>query len=346
MSDRPRAAVIGGGIAGIAASLNLAQRGIGVILIEREAQLGGNASTVCCKAVGGVCQHCGGCLFRDHLRALERAEGVSVFLQTHVERVERREGRLALLCERAQGEALSFEVPAVILATGFDHISPLAKGPYGYGLLPHVITGRDLEALLQGRGRTACNELPLGKVAFIQCVGSRDEHNGRGYCSQVCCRYALRLARVLQESRPEAEIAFFKMDLQTSGRDMAETWAAARGAFRIVAGMPALLERGAEGKVAFRYEEVLTGRQIRESFDLVVLATGIQPRADAALLAEQFGLNQDPSGFFATAPDGVSTLVPGVFAAGCCQAPRSIAESIAHAHQAAQACVLYLGGRA
>ncbi|MBC7255398.1 MAG: FAD-dependent oxidoreductase [Chloroflexi bacterium] len=346
MSDRPRVAVIGGGTAGIAAALNLAQRGIGVILIEREAQLGGNASTVCCKAVEGACQHCGGCLFRDHLRALQNTEGIHTFLETRIERVERREGRFLLHGQQAQAKPLSFEAHAVILATGFDPISPLGKGPYGYGLLPHVITGRDLEVLLQARGRKACDDLPLNRVAFIQCVGSRDEHNSRGYCSQVCCRYALRLARVLKEHSPKAEITFFKMDLQTSGRDMAATWAAAKGAFRVIAGLPAILEGTAEGAISFRYEEVLTSRQIREAFDLVVLATGIQPRADAAEVAEQFGLNQDPSGFFATARDGTSTLTPGVFVAGCCQAPRSITESIAHAQEAAQACMRYLQGGA
>lgn len=345
MSDRPCVAVIGGGVAGIAASLNLAQRGIGVILIEREAQLGGNALTVCCKAVEGRCQHCGACLFRDHLRTLRGALNISPHLQTTVEHVERRDGQFALFCRKAEGETLTFQVEAILLATGFDPISPLSKGPYGYGTLPHVITGDDLERLLQARGRAACDDLPLRRVAFIQCVGSRDEHNGRGYCSQVCCRYALRLARVFRERHPQAEITFFKMDLQTSGRDMAETWAKAQGAFRIVAGIPAILEGGAGDEITFRYEEVLTGRQLRESFDLIVLATGIQPRTDAAQVAGQFGINQDPYGFFATTVDGVSTLVPGIFVAGCCQAPRSIAESIAHAREAAQACTHYIRKR-
>lgn len=345
MSSWPRAAIIGGGIAGIAAALNLAHRGVSVILIEREAQLGGNALTVCCKAVEGVCQHCGGCLFRDYLRAVREAPRLAIHLETSVERVERHGDHFSLFCRSARGALLTLQVDAVLLATGFDPISPRGKGPYGYGALPHVMTGHDLERLLQGRGRAACTDLPVGKVAFIQCVGSRDEHNGRGYCSQVCCRYALRLARVFREHHPGADIAFFKMDLQTSGRDMVETWAGAKGTFRVVAGIPAVLERGANGQIAFRYEEVLTGRQVRESFDLIILATGIQPRADAHRVAEQFGLNQDAAGFFAVGPDGVSTLVPGVFVAGCCQAPRSIAESIAHAHEAAQACVRYLRGR-
>ena len=79
-----------------------------------------------------------------------------------------------------------------------------------------------------------------------------------------------------------------------------------------------------------------------EAYDLIVLSTGMQPRADAAEVARQFGLNRDSYGFFATESDGTSTIAPGIFVTGCCQAPRSMAESVAHAQRTAQACYRYL----
>ena len=234
------------------------------------------------------------------------------------------------------------------MATGFDHVDARAKGPYGHGLLPQVLSGEEVERRLQERGQAALDGLNLQRVAFIQCVGSRDEHAGRGYCSQVCCRYGLRLARLLRSRHPQAEITIFKMDIQACGRDFQEAWQALPNeGIRLVAGLPAVLRRSPDepGRVAFLYDDTLQGKVDEGAFDLVVLATGIQPRRDAAAVAEMFGIDQDAYGFFAAAPDEATTLAPGVFVAGCCQAPRAVAESIAHAQRAAQACYDYLQER-
>ncbi|NLG28042.1 MAG: FAD-dependent oxidoreductase, partial [Chloroflexi bacterium] len=178
-----------------------------------------------------------------------------------------------------------------------------------------------------------------------QCVGSRDEQAGRGYCSQVCCRYALRLARLLRKRIPDVQITIHKMDLQVSGRDICATWDAARKeGLRVIAGLPAVIRRSTDtpGAVTFLYDDILAAKITQDTYDLVILSTGIQPRADAAHWADAFGIERDAYGFFATAPDGATTLAPGVFVAGCCGAPRSIAESVAHAQQAAEACHTYL----
>lgn len=343
--QRPRhVLVLGGGVAGLSAAQSLAEGGETVTLVEREARIGGRAATVCCKAVNGACQQCGACLASDLVRGAPEQAGLAILTSTTLRALSRTPSGYLATLQSPQGER-SLACDALIVATGFDHVDARGKGPYGYGVVPAVVTGEEMERRLQAEGHTAYDQPAPQRIAFIQCVGSRDEHAGRGYCSQVCCRYALRLARVLHARHPQAEITMFKMDVQHTGRDVAATWQAARDeGVRLVAGLPAVIRRSAAdgARACFQYDDILAGEVARGDFDLVVLATGIQPRADAAEVAETLGINRDRYGFYATAPDGASTLSEGVFVAGSCGAPRSIAESIAHARAAAEACRRYL----
>jgi heterodisulfide reductase subunit A len=355
---------MGGGISGITVAINLALRGVAVTLIEREAALGGNARTVCCKAINGVCQLCGGCLLRDRIALVQALPGVQVVTGATVSRVrgpgagaQQAGAQQAAPLQVVLDSGVELSAQAVVLATGFDHVDARTKGPYGYGILPAVTTGEEMERRLSAEGQWAYDGKGIKRVAFIQCVGSRDEQAGRGYCSQVCCRYALRLARLLKQRIPDVQITVHKMDLQTSGRDICPTWDAARKeGLRVIAGLPAVIRRaqdnpnalgnpaapGSPAPVTFLYDDILAAKVAQETYDLVVLATGIQPRADAAQVADLFAVERDRYGFFATRADETTTLTPGVFVAGCCAAPRSMAESVAHANQAAEACYAYL----
>jgi len=336
--------VMGGGVAGLSSATNLAARGVRVTLIERESALGGNATTVCCKAVNGKCQLCGACLLADALDGLRRRPEITVLLDNEVREVVRKDGVLAVTVSSPQGTH-TLAADSVIVATGFDHVDAHTKGPYGYGILSNVITGEEMERRLTVEGQSAYDAVDLEKVAFIQCVGSRDEHVGRGYCSQVCCRYALRLARLLKSRHPDSDITIFKMDLQSSGRDSAEAYRAAmEEGVHLIAGIPAVVRRSAENprRAAFLYDDILAGEISQDEFDLIVLSVGMQPRHDAADIAEMVRINQDSYGFFATREDGASTIAEGIYVAGCCAAPRSIAETVAHAGTVAEACYRYL----
>ena len=348
MLERPRVVVVGGGIAGLEAAANLAERGVSVTLIERGSRLGGNGLSVCCKAIEGVCQLCGGCLLAERLAQVRHLSGVQVLLDTTVARYDRGNGGFSLSLSGAGVPEGPLAADAVILATGFDHVDARNKGPYGYGILPMVTTGEEMERRLRLEGQGAYDGLGAARVAFIQCVGSRDEHMGRGYCSQVCCRYAVRLARLLIARNPGLQVSVFKMDIQSGGRDFMASWrAAAADGVRFVAGLPAVVRRSVDspGAASFVYDDILAGRVVEETFDLIVLSTGMQPRRDAPEVAEAVGINLDRFGFFAAADDETSTLVPGVFVAGSCQAPRSLAESAAHARCAAEACYRYVAER-
>ena len=347
MHRSPRVIVVGGGIAGLTAALNISQRGAHVSLVEREAVLGGRALNVCCKAIDGVCQSCGGCLLADRLAAVTSSDRIDVHTLTSITHLQRENAGFALQCSGSYDQDI--QADAIILATGFDHIDAHTKGPYGFGIVPAVTTGEEMERRFKEQGQATYDDIGLHKVAFIQCVGSRDEHVGRGYSSFIVFRYALRLARVLKSRLPDLEITIFKMDIQTAGRDFATTWQAVEmEGIRIVAGLPAVIRRSPENprQAAFIYSDVLTGELSHEAYDLVVLSTGIQPRRDAEDVAALYGINRGPYGFFAARDDDTSTLAPGIFVAGCCQAPRAMAESVAHAQQAAEACARYLQEKA
>lgn len=335
--------VLGGGISGVTVAQSLAQRDVAVHLVERASRLGGNALRVCCKAIEGECQLCGGCLVGDALQEIADTPKVEIETNATVTRVERRDGGFVYATDGGEQRRYA---DAVVVATGFQDVDARTKGPYGWGHYDMVVTGREMEEALLTQGRDAWDGWLDRGVAFIQCVGSRDEHAGRGYCSQVCCRYAMRLARYLRWRQPDVAITVFKMDMQRAGRDTLTVWQEVRDSIRFVSGLPAVIRRAADDPTLaeFLIDDTTGGETRRETFGLVVLANGIAPQPDARAVAGLFGMTRDSYGFMATGDDEVSTLAPGVFVAGCCQAPRSIAASVFHAEQAAEACASFLRG--
>jgi heterodisulfide reductase subunit A2 len=341
--DNPRVLVIGGGISGITAALNLAQRGVVIDLVERESRLGGNALTVCCKAINGQCQYCGACLVADRLQAIRGYRGITVHSSCSIENLNV-ETNVFTYHLNPSLQAEPDIAQAIIVATGFDHVDAHTQGPYGYGILPMVVSGEEMERRLKSEGQTLFDTHQPREVAFIQCVGSRDEHAGRGWCSQVCCRYGVRLARLLKAHSPQTNITIFKIDIQTTGRDSIAFQQAQDEGVHFVAGLPAVVRRSEinPGKVSLFFDDILGGQVRQQEFDLVVLATGIEPRHDAPSWAQSLEINTNRFGFFASTGDGTTTIKPGIFLAGCCQSPRSISESIAHAALAAETCYRYI----
>ncbi|MFH2127816.1 MAG: FAD-dependent oxidoreductase, partial [Pseudomonadota bacterium] len=153
-----------------------------------------------------------------------------------------------------QGERQTLDFAAVVLATGFTPYDPTPASRLGYGLFPDVITAMELEEILRTQGRAVrpSDGETAGKVAFVQCVGSRDV-NGNNYCSRVCCGYALRLGRALA-ARQQAEVAVFYMDLQSFGHAVDEFLEAAASELRLVRSMPYDIHQPTEGSVMLDYQ--------------------------------------------------------------------------------------------
>jgi len=249
-------------------------------------------------------------------------------------------------------ETLEFHVGAIVLATGFDPFDPKRKPEFGYGLYPNVLHGLELERLCSASGPTKGEILIQGKkpkeVIFIHCVGSRDKTMDNEYCSRVCCMYTAKQAHLLRDKVPEARITVLYMDVRAFGKGFEEFYERVQKE-RVIyrRGNPSEVYRR-NGKLVVRGEDTLLGEPFELEADLVVLASGLVPRKEEAILKNMLGLETSSDKFYAEAPglDPIMTKVEGIFFAGCCQGPKDIPDTVAQASGAASlACVLLAKGR-
>jgi len=259
----------------------------------------------------------------------------------------RSKGEDCNLCrERCPTNAIDFKrkskrqelsVSTIIVATGFEAFDAREVGSLGYSRYPNVLTGLDLERVFNREGslKLPSNGKEPQKIAFIQCVGSRNEEHC--YCSQVCCKYAMRFARLIKYQSPNAEVTIFYIDLQTAGKGFAEFYEECKESIRFIRGVPVEILEAHSGELEVKFENILEGKVNRETFDLVALSVGMVPKKDSWDLARILGVNLGDEGFFDSKPlDSTETNVEGIFLAGACQGPKDIPSSIAHGMAAAK----------
>ncbi|MDY6988087.1 MAG: FAD-dependent oxidoreductase [Thermodesulfobacteriota bacterium] len=242
---------------------------------------------------------------------------------------------------------VSGETDAIIVASGFQAFDAKARPRYGYGINRNVITALELERMLRDKAavlRPSDNQAPK-TIAFIQCVGSRDHQLHHGFCSQVCCGYAMRMAEAISHRDPEVKVSIFYMDMQNCGKNFSAFYERCKEHVRFVRFMPGDIFQGEGDQLILCYATEKDGRPVKEPFDLVVLSVGIMPGASNVRLADMLQLDLDEHGFFAfTEPmDKTTTKQEGIFLAGTAQGPKDIADSMGQAGQAAQRAAQYLG---
>jgi heterodisulfide reductase subunit A len=257
-------------------------------------------------------------------------------------------------CERGaidfemKEEWVDLQVAAVIVATGFDPFDPHIKPELGYDY-PNVITALEFERLASASGPTAGKITLNGKepkdVVFIQCVGSRDQTVGNEYCSRVCCMYTAKQAHLVEERLPQANVTVFYMDVRAFGKGFEEFYDRVKreGVMYRRGSVSEIYKRG--DRVVVRAEDTLLGEPLEMEADLVVLATGVVPRADVEDVAELLNLERSPDGFFAEAHPKmrpVDTARDGIYLAGCCQGPKDIPDTVAQAKAAASSAIVIL----
>jgi heterodisulfide reductase subunit A len=240
-------------------------------------------------------------------------------------------------------EVLELEVGAIVLATGFAMWNPEQIPEYAYGKSPNIITGLEFERLISSSGPTHGEILTAeGKkpqrAAFIHCVGSRDER-AHSYCSRFCCMYALKQAHQLHD-KTGAEVYDFYMDMRTFGKAYEEFYGRIRTeGIHFIQGRPSQITVDPEtGKLYVEAEDILLGQSVVIAVDMVILASAIEPHADAHKMGALFGVGRTPDGWFAEAHpklQPVETATAGVFLAGCAQGPRDVPDTVAHAGAAA-----------
>ncbi len=326
-----RVLIIGGGIAGMRSALRLAEAGLHPIVLERDAELGGkvrnwHALFPDFTAAAGIV---------DTLRGEIARRGIEVLTGCTVVRFDARHAELA--------DGRRIEGDAAILASGFTLFDARIKEEYGYGLYPQVCTSADIERMLNEGSLPAAPR----RIAFLHCVGSRDEKVCQKHCSRVCCITGVKQAMELKQRYPEADIFNFYMDIRMFGPGYEELYREAQlhSNIHFIRGRISEAAPTFDGRLQIKAEDTLTGRPLRMSVDLLVLLVGMRANADNAALAASAGLRLAPSGFVAPNDPflgNVRTPAEGVFLAGTVSAPKTIGETLNEAVAAADAACAYL----
>ncbi len=246
-------------------------------------------------------------------------------------------------------ELVELNVGAIVTATGFDPFNAVLKPELGYGIYPNVITSLQFERLSSASGPTAGKILLNGKepkeVAFVQCVGSRDETTGNLYCSRVCCMITAKHAHLVKDKVHDAKVTVFYADIRAFGKGFEEFYDRVReeGVNYRRGYVSEIFKQG--DKLILRSEDTLLGQPIETTADLVVLSVGLVPRPETDVVARLLGLTTSSDGFLAEAHPKmrpVDTSVDGVYIAGCVQGPKDIPDTVAHAKAAASATIVKL----
>jgi heterodisulfide reductase subunit A-like polyferredoxin len=250
-------------------------------------------------------------------------------------------------------QTLDLEVGSVILAPGFVPFDPSRYETYNYAHHPNVLTSMEFERILSASGptmghlvRPSDNREPR-KIAWLQCVGSRDINRAdHGYCSSVCCMYAIKEAVISKEhAKEDLDCAIFFMDMRTHGKDFERYYDSARekhGVRFIRSRVHTIDPLSDTGDLVLKYAHE-NGELIEERFDMVVLSVGMETSKETLELAENLGLTLTEGRFCATHPfSPVSTSKEGVYVCGVFQGPKDIPQSVTEASAAACAAAVDL----
>ncbi|MBM3313918.1 4Fe-4S ferredoxin, partial [candidate division WOR-3 bacterium] len=245
----------------------------------------------------------------------------------------------------ARPEHRKLEVGAIILANGAEKYDPRLKYEFGFGKYPNVVTSIQFERILAASGpfgghleRPGDGKAPR-RVAWVQCVGSRDDEAGNTYCSSVCCMYGIKEAVIAKEHAPDTEPTIFYMDIRAHGKDFDRYYERAQKehGIRFVRSRVAKVEeKPGTGNLMLYYASEGNGGMKAEEFDMVVLSVGFSPSQSAPFLADKFGIRLNRHRFFQTARFcPTETTRPGVFVCGVAAAPKDIPETVIQASAAA-----------
>jgi len=250
-------------------------------------------------------------------------------------------------------ERAELKVGSVILAPGFEQFDPRLKGEYGYGRMKNVITSLEFERILSASGpyqghvlRPSDQKAP-GRVAWIQCVGSRDVTCDRDYCSSVCCMYATKEAIMAVDHVPGLKATIFYNDLRAFGKGFEAYCESAKKNYGVqfmrgIASTVKEIPKNHNVRIKYVLDD---GTVQEEEFDLVVLSVGLNPSESTRVLAERMGVALNRFGFCSSGeftPNETSR--PGIYVAGAFEAPMDIPETVMGASSAAALSAGLLSG--
>jgi heterodisulfide reductase subunit A len=347
-----RALVIGGGIAGLQAALDVAETGYPVVLVEKESHLGGHM-----RELSGTYLNfdTASDLLASKIEAVTQHPNIQVITEAEVEEVAGCVGNFNVKIRKfidsefvnssESANLRVYDVGAIVVATGYDLYPKEKLGEYGGGQYPDVIDGMQFEQMLAPDGptqgqirRPSDGEVPQ-EVVWVQCAGSRDPELHMPYCSKICCMYVAKQTIMYKRQVPEGQAYVFYIDIRSAGKGYEEFVQQAMEQYDVLylRGKVSKVFRE-DGRVVVWGADTLTGKPLEVVADLVVLATASVPRQGAQDLAQRLRVATDEHGFFSEAHPKlrpVESLTAGIYLAGAAQFPKDIPETIAQASGAA-----------
>jgi heterodisulfide reductase subunit A len=361
----PKAVVIGGGVTGLRSALGLAEMGLSVFLVEREEQLGGWVASFAEMYPQGKS---GRKLIADLAERVSQHPSITVFTEAQVIEKSGSFGnyRVRILVDNAgAGETIDVDAGSVLVATGFQSYIP-GEGEFGYGL-NGVVTLPEFKSMVEeSQGPLTYNGRPVRSIAYIYCVGSRQEE-GNTYCSRYCCTAAIHASlqaaakadetpstvkstdtvaatgagaatamKTGANSTPRLRQYHLYRDIRSYGKyELLYNESRSQGSvyLRFPDGEPPRVEKDPRGPgLIVTTKDVLTnGEELSIPADIVVLVTGMVPRENEDLI-KTLKLPVGNDGFFNEIHPKlrpVETVVDGVFICGACQSPKNSAEAVA-----------------
>lgn len=340
----PATLIIGAGISGISAALDIADAGRKVYLIERENRIGGLVSQLdlTYPYMTSVKQ-----TLDPLMKKLMYHPEIELFLESEIKGIFGYIGNFETTVYRKNGEEVNLKFGNVIVATGLRSFNPQIIEEYGYGELPNVLTSLDFEKLLKnGEIKTQTGKIPK-HIAVIHCVGSRNQKYHE-YCSTTCCMTALKYVNQIRAELPESKIYDIYADIRAIGKGCEELYTKTSRKnvkflmFNQENGLPKIKKSNNHGSNGFdmliEMDEIMCGKEIAVPADLVILMTALEAHESAKEIAHGVGISMCGNNFYIEKHpklDPVATTTDGVFIVGNCHGPKNIPDSIAQGKAAA-----------
>lgn len=234
----------------------------------------------------------------------------------------------------------NLKVGAIVVVPGFEKFISKLKYDFGYSRYPNVVSSIEFERILSASGPFAGHVRKLGdaeepkKIAFLQCVGSRDISCRNAYCSSVCCMYAIKEAVIAKEHLKDVDVTVFFMDLRAFGKDFDRYYERSKSQYGVHferARVSDVYKKDSQPQLTVKYAPA-TGQVTEDQFDMVVLSVGLEPSEQSRHLAEKLGIRLDPNGFIWTDPlQPLQSSRSGIFVGGPASEPKDIPETVTQA---------------
>jgi heterodisulfide reductase subunit A len=338
----PATLIIGGGIAGITAALEIAGSGEKVYLIEQSDKLGGHVAglDLTFPYMYDAVQ-----MLAILVSKVNNDPHIETFLSSQVKDIKGYIGNFETQITSAGRDERKLKFGNIIVATGLKTFDPSGMENYGYGKLPDVITSAEFEKMLRKGRILKKNGSEPENIAIIHCVGSRNK-NYHEYCSRICCSTALKFANQVRSQLPESNIFELYADMRAFGKGCEEFYAHTSHnnikflMFDQENDLPVVIkaEKSDHCDMLIELNEKLSGKSVLVPADLIILMVAMESRPDVKHIAHTTGLSICGNEFYIEKHpklDPVATTTYGVFIAGACQAPKDIPESVCQAKAAA-----------